>query len=178
VIKKVQNTRLFAHPGNKEKSHMRKLLIFGILVGAVAIVIVMSSMRPQPPRKERVELDPLVEVMVLEAMTEQFEVRSQGTVMPRTETVLSAEVSGTVTWISPKFVAGGVFDKGEVLLRIDPTNYDVRGAGLGRGGARKGAPQSRADAHSAALRGHRPVQGDGPRAVCQSGHPPGRHIRN
>ena len=27
---------------------MRKLLIFGILAGAVAIVIVMSSMRPQP----------------------------------------------------------------------------------------------------------------------------------
>ena len=104
---------------------MRKLLIFGILAGAVAIVIVMSSMRPQPPRKERVELDPLVEVMVLEAMTEQFEVRSQGTVMPRTETVLSAEVSGTVTWISPKFVAGGVFGAGEVLLRIDATNYDV-----------------------------------------------------
>ena len=104
---------------------MRKLLIFGILAGAVAIVIAMSSMRPQPPRKERVELDPLVEVMALEAMTEQFEVRSQGTVTPRTETVLSAEVSGTVTWISPKFVAGGVFDDGEVLLRIDPTNYDV-----------------------------------------------------
>lgn len=104
---------------------MRKLLIFGILAGAVAVVIVMSSMRPQPPRKERVELDPLVEAMVLEAMTEQFEVRSQGTVIPRTETVVSAEVSGTVTWISPKFVAGGVFDKGEVLLRIDPTNYDV-----------------------------------------------------
>ena len=104
---------------------MRKLLIFAILAAAVAAVIVMSSMRPQPPRKERVVLDPLVEVMVLEAMTEQFEVRSQGTVIPRTETVLSAEVSGTVTWISPKFVAGGVFDEGEVLLRIDPTNYDV-----------------------------------------------------
>jgi RND family efflux transporter MFP subunit len=104
---------------------MRKLLIVAILAGAVAAVVVMSSLRPEPPRKERVELDPLVEVMVLEAMTEQFEVRSQGTVNPRTETVLSAEVSGTVTWISPKFVAGGVFDKGEVLLRIDPTNYDV-----------------------------------------------------
>ena len=104
---------------------MRKLLIFAILAGAVAAVIVMTSMRPQPPRKERVELDPLVEVMVLEAMTERFEVGSQGTVMPRTETVLSAEVTGTVTWISPRFVAGGVFEKGEVLLRIDPTNYDV-----------------------------------------------------
>jgi RND family efflux transporter MFP subunit len=125
VIKKVQNIGSFARPRNKEKSHMRKLLIFGILAGAVAIVIVMSSMRPQPPRKERVELDPLVEVQVLETMTEQFAVRSQGTVTPRTETVVSAEVSGTVTWISPDFVAGGVFDKGEVLLRIDPTNYDV-----------------------------------------------------
>jgi len=104
---------------------MRKLLIFAILAGAVAVVIVMTSMRPQPPRKERVDLDPLVEIMVLEAMTEHFEVRSQGTVAPRTETVLSAEVSGTVTWISPRFVAGGVFGKGEVLLRVDPTNYDV-----------------------------------------------------
>ena len=104
---------------------MRKLLILAILAAAIAIVIFMTSMRPQPPRKERVELDPLVEIMVLEAMTEHFEVRSQGTVEPRTETVLSAEVSGTVTWISPKFVAGGVFEKGEVLLRIDPTNYDV-----------------------------------------------------
>lgn len=104
---------------------MRKLLIIAILAGAVVAVVAMSSLRPEPPRKERVELDPLVEVMVLEAMTEKFEVRSQGTVMPRTETVLSAEVSGTVTWISPKFVAGGVFGKSEVLLRIDPTNYDV-----------------------------------------------------
>jgi RND family efflux transporter MFP subunit len=82
-------------------------------------------MRPEPPRKERVVLDPLVEVMVLEAMTANFAVQSQGTVMPRTETMLSAEVSGTITWISPKYVAGGVFEKDEVLMRIDPTNYEV-----------------------------------------------------
>ena len=82
-------------------------------------------MRPEPPRKEREVLDPLVEVMGLEAMTANFEVRSQGTVLPRTETILSSEVSGTITWISPKFVAGGVFEENEVLMRIDPTNYEV-----------------------------------------------------
>jgi len=38
---------------------------------------------------------------------------------------LSAEVSGSVTSISPKFIAGGVFEKDEVLMRIDPTNYTV-----------------------------------------------------
>ena len=104
---------------------MRKLLIFGILAAAVAIVVVMTNMRPVPPKKERIELHPLVEVLVLEEMTANFEVSSQGTVKPRTETILSAEVSGTITDMSPKFVAGGVFGKNEVLARIDPTNYDV-----------------------------------------------------
>jgi hypothetical protein len=57
---------------------MRKLLIFGILAASVAVVVVMTSMRPAPPKKERVELDPLVEVLVLKEMTANFEVRSQG----------------------------------------------------------------------------------------------------
>lgn len=104
---------------------MRKLLIFGILAASVAGVIAMTSLRPESPKKERVELDPLVEVQVLEAMDAKFEIRSQGTVWPGIETILSAEVSGTITSLSPQFVAGGVFDENEVLMRIDPTNYDV-----------------------------------------------------
>jgi len=104
---------------------MRILTILGILIFAVAGVAVMSTMRPEPPKKERQDLDPLVEVLVLEPMTAKFEISSQGTVKPRTETTLSAEVSGTISEISPKFVAGGVFQAGEVLMRIDPTNYDV-----------------------------------------------------
>lgn len=104
---------------------MRKLLIFGILALSIVGVVAMTSLRPEPPKKERVELDPLVEVLVLETMNENFEVRSQGTVRPATETILSAEVSGTITAISPKFVAGGVFEENEVLMRIDPTNYEV-----------------------------------------------------
>ena len=104
---------------------MRILTIIGILVFAIVSVAVMSNMRPEPPKKERVELDPLVEVVVLVNMTANFEVQSQGMVRPRTETVLSSEVSGTITSISPKFVAGGVFEANEVLMRVDPTNYKV-----------------------------------------------------
>lgn len=104
---------------------MRILLILGIPGLAIIAAIAMMSLREKPPEKERIELDPLVEVLVLEAMTTNFEVRSQGTVRPRTETILSAEVSGTITRISPKFVAGGVFQANEVLMRIDPTNYSV-----------------------------------------------------
>jgi RND family efflux transporter MFP subunit len=104
---------------------MRILLVLGIPVLAILVVIGMVSMKPEPPKKERADLDPIVDVIRLEAMTTNFEVRSQGTVQPKTETILSAEVAGTITEISPKFVAGGVFLKDEVLLRIDPTNYLV-----------------------------------------------------
>ena len=103
----------------------RFAVISGILLVSVALAAVMMLLKSAPPKKERVDLDPLVEVLELEHMTANFEVRSQGTVRPRTETIVSAEVSGTITWISPKFVAGGVFEKGETLMRIDPTNYDV-----------------------------------------------------
>jgi RND family efflux transporter MFP subunit len=104
---------------------MRILLILGIPVLAILVVIGMISMKPEPPKKERADLDPIVDVIRLEAMTTSFEVRSQGTVLPKTETILSAEVTGTITEISPQFVAGGVFQKDEVLMRIDPTNYLV-----------------------------------------------------
>lgn len=92
---------------------------------AIVAAGAMMSLREQPPKKERVDIDPLVATLTLEIMTANFEIRSQGTVRPRTETVLSAEVSGTIVSISPKFVAGGVFAKNETLLRIDPTNYTV-----------------------------------------------------
>ncbi|MCP4299581.1 MAG: efflux RND transporter periplasmic adaptor subunit [Gammaproteobacteria bacterium] len=104
---------------------MRLLLILGIPILAIVAAVAMMGLRQEPPKKDRVDLDPLVEVVALEMMTTNFEVRSQGTVRPRTETILSAEVSGTVSSISPKFIAGGVFQANEVLMRIDPTNYKV-----------------------------------------------------
>lgn len=104
---------------------MRVLIIVAILLAAVLGTVAMFSLREEPPRTERVELDPLVETLVLEPVTANFEIRSQGTVLPRTETILSAEVAGTISSISPKFIAGGVFRKNEVLMRIDPTNYSV-----------------------------------------------------
>ena len=105
----------------------RNLIVSLLIIGAsvVASMGMIAVFKKPPPEKEQVDVDMLVEVLELEAMTAEFAVRSQGTVRPRTETILSAEVSGTITEISPKFIAGGVFGSGEVLMRIDPTNYTV-----------------------------------------------------
>jgi RND family efflux transporter MFP subunit len=101
------------------------VLIPGIIVGAIALSVGMSQFKPEPPKREDEKLDLLVDVLPLELSTESFQISSQGTVRPRTQTVLSAEISGSIVSISPKFIAGGVFRQNEVLMRIDPTNYTV-----------------------------------------------------
>jgi len=104
----------------------RYLLILGIFAVAILGAAGLSKMKPPPEVKEAADVEVLVEVMPLEKTSAIFTVESQGTVRPRTETILSSEISGTIVRISPKFIAGGVFAAGEELLRIDPTNYDVR----------------------------------------------------
>ncbi len=101
------------------------LLIPIILVIAAVATFGLSQMKPEAPKQEAENLALLVEVIELETSTQSFAIRSQGTVRPRTQTILSAEVSGSVISISPKLIAGGVFAKDEVLMRIDPTNYTV-----------------------------------------------------
>lgn len=100
-------------------------LVAAILAGAVAVSVLLSMSRKEPPKKPVENLAMLVDVAELEPVDARFPVRSQGTVRPRTETVLSAEISGAIVEISSQFVAGGVFDAGEVLMRIDPSNYTV-----------------------------------------------------
>ncbi|MDX1498599.1 MAG: efflux RND transporter periplasmic adaptor subunit [Woeseiaceae bacterium] len=106
-------------------SYRKFVVIPGILVLAIAAAAGLSQLKGEAPKRDAEPLDLLVEVLPLETYTEQFVVRSQGTVRPRTQTVLSAEVSGAIVDISPKFIAGGVFGRDEVLLRIDPTDYRV-----------------------------------------------------
>ena len=101
----------------------RALLILTIFAVAFLGVFAMLALRPDPPKREQPNVAMLVDAIELEAGSADVVIRSQGTVMPRTETVLSAEISGAIIEMSPKFVAGGVFRKGETLMRIDPTDY-------------------------------------------------------
>jgi len=103
----------------------RALLIAGIFAVAILGAIGLGSMKPPPQTKDVADQAPLVAVMTLEAFDTHFRIASQGTVSPRTETVVSAEISGAIISISPKFIPGGVFAKGEELMRIDPTSYVV-----------------------------------------------------
>lgn len=96
-----------------------------VFVGGVFVAFGMMQSRPQAA--QTVALPPAVLVEVATAIREPvtFSVRSQGSIRPRTETTLVSEVSGQIIEASPEFVSGGFFDEGDVIIRIDPSNYQT-----------------------------------------------------
>jgi RND family efflux transporter MFP subunit len=106
---------------------MKKLLalLVPLLILAVGVAgaVVMIKARPEPEVREPEVVPPLVRVQEVAFESVRFRVRSQGTVSPRTESVLVPEVAGRVIEVAPSFVSGGFFERDDVLLRIDPMDY-------------------------------------------------------
>ena len=89
---------------------------------AFALVLSRPEAKPQPQPPERL----LVETLEAIRAPVTFVISAQGEVTPRTETLLISEVSGRILSVSPSFVSGGFFKRGELLARIDPRIYDAR----------------------------------------------------
>ena len=95
-----------------------------IVVGfglAAALLRTGPSITPQAP----VAKSPLVRAVTVQPADFEFEATARGTVMPRSETELIAEVSGRVIELSQSLVTGGFFKEDDVLLRIDPLDYEI-----------------------------------------------------
>lgn len=93
-----------------------------------ACVLVTWYLLKNPPPQEKKEMPPTfvrVEGTVLNKTEYELRVRSQGTVQPRTRSTLLPEVSGKIIEISPSFRPGGFFGQGDVLMRLDPLDYET-----------------------------------------------------
>ncbi|MDG2332961.1 MAG: efflux RND transporter periplasmic adaptor subunit [Myxococcota bacterium] len=94
-----------------------------ILAGLGGLGLIATAPKVQSVVPEKIY--PPVRVMEVSASDIPMWVRSQGTVVPRTESDLVPEVSGPVVWISPALVSGGFFNAGDVLFRIDARDYEA-----------------------------------------------------
>jgi RND family efflux transporter MFP subunit len=97
------------------------VLLAALIFGAL-ILITAPEVESTPPDRQ----PQMVRTLEARPETVQLRVRSQGTVAPRTESALVPEVSGRVLWTSPILVSGGFFEIDEVLLRIDPQDYEIQ----------------------------------------------------
>ena len=99
------------------------LIGLGILAVGVIGLVVLVSLRPEPPREERITLAPIVQVTEALEANGPLTVTGTGSVQADRQVALSAEVGGRIVWVSPRFVNGGSFEADEPLVRIDTTDY-------------------------------------------------------
>lgn len=103
---------------------IKTLVVCATILGAAsAVAVLLYLQRPEPVKVEIVSKPLLIDVAEVVKQDLPVNIASQGTVSPRTQTTLIAEVSGRVVDVSAKFKAGGFFTAGEVLLQIDDRDY-------------------------------------------------------
>ncbi len=96
------------------------IVVCGMGIAWALISIQPESSRPAPP-------ETALPVDVLRAIPQPITltVQAQGVITPRTEIDLVPEVTGRITRLHPAFVTGETFKKGDVLIAIDPRDYDL-----------------------------------------------------
>lgn len=96
-----------------------------IVPAAIIIATIFSVMfiKGNPPKASRFSAPPKAKINVavkpLQLIDYPVEIDSFGTVKPRTQSMLVAQVSGLIIDINEQFREGGFFEKGDVLLQLD-----------------------------------------------------------
>jgi membrane fusion protein, multidrug efflux system len=107
------------------KRSLRVILPLVVLLTAGLLTWLMIKSRPDVEPVPREVTLPLVRVVEVTPRDHSFQVHAQGTVAPRTEINLVAEVSGRVIRVADTFAEGGFFEEGETLLELDPRDYEL-----------------------------------------------------
>ncbi|NOY22426.1 MAG: efflux RND transporter periplasmic adaptor subunit [Acidobacteria bacterium] len=105
----------------KKKSFLPVLIVaIGVL-----ILFLFFKFRPHPPKLEVAKGGPLVSVETVHVEKKPLIVTGNGTVQPEHSVALTPQVSGRVISVSPNFVTGGFFRKGETLVQIEKSDYEI-----------------------------------------------------
>lgn len=110
--------------GNRNNMrHLKWIIPIFILFGAYVVSKIVRGSRPTAPVAEKTDVRPTVKTITAHTMDYRPFIKTQGTVRPKTSIELVPEVAGKIVWVSPSFNNGGAFEKGAILVRIDPRNY-------------------------------------------------------
>lgn len=101
------------------------LTIVLILASALAVGAYIVKSAPKAKRQTPVAEAPLVTTAVLTSSTEQVRISAMGTVIPASELTLKSEVSGRVVSVEKTFEVGSRLARGDLLLKLEPTDYQA-----------------------------------------------------
>ena len=109
----------------KKGALFKSVRVAVVLMVSVAFAVVLVQLRPRAEKQERTSDGRLVEVVRTRPQTLPMIVEAYGTVAPRESLKLVAEVRGQVVAMHPAFIEGGFTKSGEVLLTVDPRDYEL-----------------------------------------------------
>lgn len=99
---------------------MLPVLVLGIGIAGYWNLSEEPEEEKSPPAKKQAIR---TKITTLHTQDYQIIIAANGIVQPHNEISLSAQVSGTITKISPALEAGSFFSEGEVLIAIDDRDY-------------------------------------------------------
>lgn len=107
-------------------ARVRKLVPFGIIGGLVLLAMIIRMNPPAAPQRPQFS-GPMMVVDAIPVERQSYHVRLQsyGTVRPRTQSTLFAQVAGQIVSVNPNVRDGGFFEQGDVLASIDARDYEA-----------------------------------------------------
>ena len=112
--------------GNFIKRALKIILPIIVLIAAILGVMFMGKLKPKAETKSEAPSATPVVTAFAETRSVELSVTSQGEVKPRTEINLAAQVGGRIDWLAPGFLEGGRFKRGDILIRLESVEYDLR----------------------------------------------------
>lgn len=103
----------------------QKIVVPLVVIAAFIAVAVLIVSNPPDAERARPSSKPQLTVEILELEEAPYRVRLQsyGTVRPRVESQLVAQVGGQIVDVSPQFRNGGFFEQGDLLVQVDDRDY-------------------------------------------------------
>ena len=110
---------------DKKRTALRFIIPFIVLALGISGAVTLSSRKKPPGRTRAKHLGVLVEVATAAAGKRVLDVAAKGEVTASRTVVLQPRVVGEVVWISDKLVVGGLVEKGEPLIKVERTDYQI-----------------------------------------------------
>ncbi len=101
------------------------LIPIAILIAGLFGAVMMATSRKAPPREERIDPGPLVEVIEVTEEVMTVTISGHGEVVPKVAVDVVPQVAGRVVRVHPSLVSGGFFKAGEALVVIEARDYEL-----------------------------------------------------
>lgn len=108
-----------------KKSKVKKIIIPVVILISTFFISQVIINNPPESNRGSGEIAAKITVETLPLVPQRYTImlNSFGTVQPRTQSVLVAQVSGEINEISQQFRNGGFFEKGDVLVQLDDRDH-------------------------------------------------------